>query len=607
MDYKKIGLKSGIEIHAQLDASKLFCECPSEIRDDQPDTVIKRRLRAAAGETGEIDIAAMHEAERGKEFIYQAYADTVCLVELDEEPPHNANQEALNIALQIALLLKAKPVDKIQFMRKTVVDGSNTSGFQRTALIAKDGFIETSQGKVRIPTICLEEDAAKIIKRTHDYDVYNLSRLGIPLVEIGTAADIKSPEHAREVAEKLGMVLRSTKTKRGLGTIRQDVNVSIKEGARIEIKGAQDLRAIAKLVENEALRQKNLVDVSKELKKGLKGKEIAGEKIVDITPELKNSESKIIKKAEEISAAKLKDFKGFLGKEIQPGRRLGTELSDYAKVIGGVGGIIHSDELPGYGIKETEVQNIEKKLNLGKTDAFVLVADKKNKTEKATKAALRRAEMALSGVPEEVRKANPDATTSFLRPIPGASRMYPETDIPLITPDIKDIKLPKLRVDRASELKELGLGDDLANKIVKENKDESLIELVNEFENLKPAFIAETIVSYKKELMKEKLDSEKIEKITEAQLKEIFSSLDKGKIAKQSVMEALKDTARGQELNLKKYELMSDEELKAGLKKIIAENKGMPLNALIGKAMARLRGKADGKKIVEELKRLIQF
>src|SRR3989344_477864 len=237
LDYDKLGFRCGLEIHQQLDTNKLFCNCPSIVRDENPDILIKRRLRAVAGETGKIDIAAKYELEKNKEFIYEACSTSTCLVELDEEPPHPINQEALDITLQIALLLKAKIVDEVQMMRKTVIDGSNVSGFQRTALVATDGYIETSLGKVRIPIICLEEEAAKKISETKDSVTYRLDRLGIPLVEIGTEADIKNPEHAKETASLLGMILRSTgKVKRGLGTIRQDVNISIREGARTEIK-----------------------------------------------------------------------------------------------------------------------------------------------------------------------------------------------------------------------------------------------------------------------------------------------------------------------------------------------------------------------------------
>jgi Glu-tRNA(Gln) amidotransferase subunit E-like FAD-binding protein len=266
MDYKKIGLKVGLEIHQRLESHKMFCNCPSVMRDEKPDIVIRRRLRAVAGEEGDVDVAAKFEMEKGLQFVYEGYSDTTCNVEFDEQPPGPLNLDALDIALQIALLLNAKPVNEIHVMRKTVVDGSNTSGFQRTALVAKDGYVETSLGKVSIGYVYIEEEAAKNVKEAETSRVWRLDRLGIPLVEIQTGPDIKTPEHAKEVAELLGMILRSTgRVKHGLGTIRQDINLSIKNGARVEIKGFQDLRSIPKIIEQEVKRQADLIDAGKKV------------------------------------------------------------------------------------------------------------------------------------------------------------------------------------------------------------------------------------------------------------------------------------------------------------------------------------------------------
>jgi len=271
IDYGKLGFKSGLEIHQQLEGKKLFCNCPAINSTKEPDIEVKRRLRAVAGETGEIDVAAKHEMEKGKYFIYVSNSEDTCLIEYDEQPPNPINQDLLDSALEISLLLNAKIVDEVQVMRKTVVDGSNTSGFQRTALVATDGFIETSLGKVRIPIICLEEEAAQKLEETEEYVRYKLDRLSIGLIEIGTAADIKNAEHAKEVASILGMILRSTgKVKRGLGTIRQDVNVSIAKGARTEIKGFQDLRSITKVIDYEVNRQLRKIKKGDKIKEGVR-------------------------------------------------------------------------------------------------------------------------------------------------------------------------------------------------------------------------------------------------------------------------------------------------------------------------------------------------
>ncbi len=604
LDYSQLGLKAGLEIHQQLDTKeKLFCSCPSAIRDDFPDIVIKRRLRASAGESGSVDVAAAYEQLRDKHFVYQGYNDSVCAVELDEEPIHCLNQEALGICLQAALMLKAKPVDRAIVMRKTVVDGSNTSGFQRTALVARNGSVDLLSGKVGIATVCLEEESAKIVERSSDYDVYNLSRLGIPLVEAATEPDIRSPEQLREVAEYLGMVLRSTgKVKRGLGTIRQDINVSIKEGARVEIKGAQELKLLSKLVELEALRQANLVEISRELGKR---KAAVPDKIIDITDSFKASDSKLIKAAigsgSAIKAMKLKQFKGLFGKEIQPGRRLGTEFSDCAKAFGKVSGIIHSDELPKYGIGDREVDMIGRKLGCGSSDAFVLVAAEEEKAVTALKAVVARAKQAMHGVPKEVRKANPDGTTTFLRPMPGSARMYPETDARSAAVITEGMELPQLITEKAGSYEALGIGKELAHTLIREGAEQFFEQMAEEFSNLNNPFIAEVIVSYAKEMEKRGLDHTRI---ADEHLKAVFSALNSGAMAKESVMDALADVAAGNSLDLETYRTMSDSELEKELRKIVLENTGLHLGALIGKAMEKLRGKAPGQKIVETLKRI---
>ncbi len=270
MDYKKLGVKIGLEIHQQLDTKKLFCNCNSILRDDNPKFTIFRKLHPVPGESGIIDAAVAYEKQKDKNFFYQGY-DTTCLVELDENPPYDINREALEIALQMSLILHANIFQTTQIMRKEVIDGSNTSGFQRTVLIAKNGFVKIRGKKIKIESISLEEDSARIIKKEKSQTIYRLDRLGIPLLEITTSPDMNSPEEAKEVAIELGEILRSLKIKRGLGVIRQDVNVSIREGVRIELKGVQDLRLFIKIIENELERQERLRIEGKNLESHVRG------------------------------------------------------------------------------------------------------------------------------------------------------------------------------------------------------------------------------------------------------------------------------------------------------------------------------------------------
>lgn len=263
LDYQKLGFKAGLEIHQQLDTGKLFCKCPGFLRNDSPDLIVKRKLHKVAGETGEVDVAAEYEASLDKEFIYQYYKNTNCLVELDEEPPHLINEKALDEALKIALLLNCEIYQTTQIMRKMVIDGSNTSGFQRTLLLAHSGFVETSFGKVPIDTICLEEDAARIIERKEKQVIYRLDRAGIPLIEIATSPVINKPEQIKETALKIGEILRACKVKRGIGSIRQDINISIKAHERVEIKGFQEPSMMSITAEKEILRQMQEIEKEK--------------------------------------------------------------------------------------------------------------------------------------------------------------------------------------------------------------------------------------------------------------------------------------------------------------------------------------------------------
>ena len=255
MDYDKLGLMVGLEIHQQLDTGKLFCRCPGYLRKEAPHFTIRRKLHAVAGETGEIDAAVAYESSLGKVFEYEGYNDTTCLVELDEEPPKEINEAALNEAIKIALLLNCEILQTSQIMRKTVVDGSNTSGFQRTVMIAQDGFIKTSFGDVPILGVYLEEDSARTISKDEKVARYRLDRLGIPLIEITTAPVMNRPEQVKEAALKIGEILRACKVRRGIGTIRQDLNVNIKKHGVIEIKGFQEPKMMVGTIDKEVLRQ----------------------------------------------------------------------------------------------------------------------------------------------------------------------------------------------------------------------------------------------------------------------------------------------------------------------------------------------------------------
>ena len=469
LDYQNLGLKSGLEIHQQLDTDKLFCNCPSLLRKDEPDFKVKRKLHVVAGESGEVDIAAVHEASLEKEFTYEGYTNTTCLVELDEEPPHMININALKIALQIALVLNCKILPISQVMRKTVIDGSNTSGFQRTVLIARDGFVETNQGKIGIATLCLEEDSARIIDK--EKGIFRLDRLGIPLVEIATGAEIKTPEQAKEAALKLGEILRTLQVKRGLGTIRQDVNLSIKGGERIELKGFQDIRNIERAIKAEVSRQHELVK---------KGKSIP-----------------------------------------------------------------------------------------------------------------------------EVRAVNEDGSSRFLRPLPGAARMYPETDLPIL-------KISRVMIDEAKKTSPKikgedfqieGLNKEMISLLLKQKKVEELKEFMHIIKN--PKLIAKTLLIFPKEIAsKEKKSLAEIEKILNRDvLGNVLENVHKGKIKESEIKNILLEIVRGGESGETEKE---HEDAEEKIIKIIKEKPGLSMNAYMGLVMKEFHGKISGKEASEIIKKHVK-
>ncbi len=621
MDYKKLGLKMGLEIHQQLNTEKkLFCPCKCELTDKKPDYKLLRYLRPTQSELGKIDRAAFEESRRKLEFIYEAYDHETCLVEADDEPPHPLNMEALEIALIIASLLNMNVVDEFHTMRKQVIDGSNTGGFQRTGLVATDGYLETEYGIVKIENLCLEEDAARRIGQKKGKVVFRLDRLGIPLLEVTTDPSMKHPEQVKEVAYQLGQILRSTRVKRGLGTIRQDLNISIAEGARVEIKGVQDLDLMPKMVENEVKRQINLIELMKELQS--RGAQVE-DKIHRVDDLFKETESKIISRAiskgGSVLTIKLLGFKGLIGKEVQPGRRFGTELAGYAKKMG-VSGIFHTDELPAYGITNEEVLAISKRLELSEKDAFILVADEEEKARNAITEVQRRAKTAIKEVPEETRKALEDGNSEYLRPLPTASRMYVETDIPttVISREcIEEIKsnLPELPEEKKLRITEqYSLSEDIALQLVRLDK-------VGDFEdimassNLDPTTVGSTLAYTLKELRR---DGNDVSILGTHILKETFALVEDGKITKDAVSDVLigicqdesspEDIAR--KLNLI---MLSEAEVEKIIDELISENikmveeRGMgAMGALMGKSMEKLQGKADGKLVNKFLRYKIQ-
>ena len=602
MDYEKLGLKMGLEIHQQLNSEhKLFCPCKTELVDDDFDELIQRKLRPTQSELGEIDRAALQESLRGLNFKYENFEKHTCLVENDDEPPHSLNEEALDICITIACLMNMHIVDEFHTMRKQVIDGSNTGGFQRTGMVATDGYLETPYGKVVIESLGLEEDAARRVETKDGFTEFRLDRLGIPLAEITTDPSMHHPDQVREVAYMLGQILRSTNVKRGLGTIRQDLNISIAEGARVEIKGVQDLDLMAEIVNREVKRQLELIDIKKQLAE--RNAEVL-EEIHDLDELFEDTESKILKSAETIKAVVLKGFDGQIGREVQPGRRFGTEIASYAKKRG--------------------VSGINEFLNIGEKDAFIIVAHDEDIAISALEEVKRRANLGLEGVVEETRKALDDGNTEYMRPLPTANRMYLETDIPLfkitserIEPIAND--LPELPdVKQARIIEEYKLSEDLATQLVKRQEADMFEDILADVEV--DATPVASLLAY--DLREIKREGHDIDILNSDHFKGIFTLLAGGKIAKDSVRKLTIETIKNPETDIAEIAeknnltMLSDEDVSKIISEIVANNEGMvkerqmgAMGPLMGMCMKQLKGKADGglvNKIVrEEIQKLI--
>jgi len=608
----------GLEVHQQLDTRKLFCSCRSQLVEGQGARFV-RRLRPTQSELGEIDRAALAQAERGMRFTYQAPPGVSCLVEADEEPPHAADAEAVQAALIVSALLGCQVMDEVHFMRKIVIDGSNTSGFQRTALVAVDGALEVNGRRIGIASLCLEEDAARKVDAKDREVTYRLDRLGIPLIEIATAPDMHDPEEVREVAQRLGSILRSTRmVKRGLGTIREDLNISVPGGARVEIKGVQDLGLLPTYVRTEMERQHALIEIKRLLRE--RGATPVPPAVRDVTALLRDSRSKVLRsaltKGGKALCAPLPLFAGTL--RSADGRlRLGAEMAQHARSRG-VAGIFHSDELPGYGITAEEVQALRAELRLGERDAFVLCADMADRAEPALLAALARANQALVGVPEETRDPLPDGTSVYSRPLPGAGRMYPETDVPpiLIEPErLAGIRaaLPELPEARIARLVgEYAINEQQARQLVRDGYDE-LFEEVGRGKGM-AAVAARTFLSTYPELQKEGVD---LEALSDAKVREAFAALSAGRFAKEALPSVLREMAKGADVEgamaALGLEAMDQGDAIHILDAIIAERaefvreKGEgAVGPLMGVAMKELRGKVDGKAAADLLRERVR-
>ncbi|MEK0344767.1 MAG: Glu-tRNA(Gln) amidotransferase subunit GatE [Nitrosopumilus sp.] len=609
-----VGLKVGLEIHQQLATNKkLFCSCRS-IESDEYYMKFQRKLRAVKSELGEYDPAALFEKSKLKTIMYYSNPESSCLVEQDEEPPHNLDKDAKELVLVIASSLNSKIFSEVYPMRKTVIDGSNTTGFQRTMLFSQGGQIDVDGDKIGVQSICLEEDSAKLLGDKGNVREYSLDRLGIPLVEIALDPVEVDPKKIKKIALSLGRLLRSTKkVTRGIGSIRQDVNISIKDGGGVvEVKGVQQLDQLERIVEFEAKRQHGLVKIAEKLKnsdfKGI-SKDVD---IFDITKDWSSCKSEIIQKALKdnsiIKAIKIENFSGMFGYSPYEGIRLGKEIGQLVKFYG-IGGVFHSDELPNYGINNDDISIVKNILKIKENDAFLIIAAPSSKIDFVIDSIINRIVEAKKGVPAETRLATQTGETVFLRPRPGASRMYPETDIPPILVTSDELENAEKNIPKSwdESLLELQKKHDLNPQLSEQIFDSRYIELfekIVERTKVNPTFVASILCSSITKLERNGLNSKllknedivksfqllEVGKITKESIEMIFENIMDAK--SQTIEEAMKNASivAVNESDLEKI----IEEIVEKNQEIVKNQKERAVGPLMGIAMMELRGKASG-------------
>jgi len=620
-DYRTVGFKSGLEIHQQLFTDKkLFCRCPAGRYSEEYDAEILRHMRPTLSELGVYDGTALMEFKTKKEIIYRINRNTVCTYEMDDTPPFLINEDALDIALGIGMLYNCKLVDELHIARKQYLDGSIPTGFQRTAIYAVDGWIPYKDRTVKIIQMSIEEDSCREVSDFSHNRIYLTDRLGMPLIETVTGPDMRTPQEAAEVGWICAKLVRSThKVRRGIGAARQDVNVSVEGGTRVEIKGVPKITMIPLLTHNEAMRQWNLLRLREELKKrGLTPETFQAEDY-DITSVIKKPYYIPLKNAVEsklkISCIVLKGFKDLLRWETQPDTYFSKEISDRVRVIAcltTIPNLIHSDSRTDT-LTSSDWQKVKKQTEATDNDTLIIVWASDEDIQTAVNEIIIRAKEATMGIPSETRQALSDGTNGFERILPGADRMYPDTDLPpkRIEEDRRNkIKswLPEQFWKRQTWYKELNIPPDTIDELSISKYAELFKKVVNEWK-INPTTAAVVLIQYPKRLKKSYLNTDSID---EEMMSSILKAYADGKLTSDFILNALKMSA---ELGMFVEEIIPQQINDADLEKeiLLAEQQMQKMkfvkkesadNIMMGILMKKLRGRISARKVSQKISRL---
>lgn len=617
-DYQTVGFKSGLEIHQQLlTDKKLFCRCPAGKYSSHYDAEILRHMRPTLSEMGVYDGTALMEFKTKKNIIYRIKRETVCTYEMDDTPPFLINEDALDIAIGIGMLYHCNIVDELHIARKQYLDGSIPTGFQRTAIFALDGWIPYKDRKIKIVQMSIEEDSCREVSDIGHDRVYLTDRLGMPLIETVTEPAMKTPFEVAEVASLCSKLVRSSnRVRRGMGAAREDVNVSVTGGTRVEIKGVPKISLIPVLTYNEAMRQWNLLRLREELKRRGITSETFQAYSYEITPVIKKVHYAPLKNAistgMKIHCVVLKGFRDLLHWKTQTDTYFSKEISDRVRVIAcltNIPNIIHSDS-KGETITSSEWQRIRKFVNAEDDDTLVIVWGNEEDTKTAVDEIIIRAKEATIGVPSETRQALSDGTNGFERILPGADRMYPDTDLPpkkITNQQLEIIKssLPEHFWIREKWYKELNIPPDTIEELSISKYAELFKKAVLDW-NINPTTAAVTLIQLPKRFKKMNLFCDLLdEKIFE----KLFKLLSENKIPYDSIFYILKNV-----LELGSFpdeiipEKLSEDELEIIIEQtkrelpnyriIKPENEKVILLSLV---MKKVRGRIPAKVVAEKI------
>lgn len=628
-EYAEIGFRCGLEIHQQLDTKqKLFCHCPVGLTDREPDMQILRHMRPTLSELGEYDGTALMEFKTRKEVVYQLYNDLTCTYEMDDTPPFPINKEALEIAIEIALLLNCRIVDEVHVTRKQYLDGSIPTGFQRTAVVGVDGWIPYKDRRIRIAMLTIEEDACREVSDIGHTITFKTDRLSTPLVEVITHPDILSPREVPEVNWLLADLMRATgKVRRGIGTVRQDVNVSVTGGARCEIKGVPKIKYHAALTHIEAMRQLKLLELREECKRRDLNKDslvIEREVITDLLRSTRSLPVRSVIEAEgDVVALCLRNCAGLFGHPTQPGSTFADELAGRIRVVACIDStpnLLHSDSPVSGGLNEREWNALRSLFRAEECDLLAIVFGEKADVRTAAGEVEIRLLETFDGIPMETRQYRPDGNTGFERILPGPDRMYPDTDTPPTSVSSEWVRkilsgLPELPWDREQRYLEIGLNPVIAKPLARSLL-AFLFDAATKKQDFPLAFVASTVLALTREFKTRGYPSGRLDS---KRWVEALELLQAGRISRDRLLELLillaeqPDEKPENLLNNNGLACLEEDEVD-GVCQEIAETwqpksvlaQEAAVRFLIGQVMRRIGKRYSGEAVVRKITKLLR-